>query len=616
MRAVVQGIDAQDSWDRYLRAEGEHRDGRTVRRTIDWVRDAFAAAARQAKRPGLARLILLEPARFSDAAVPPSLEDFATQHGLEDFSAAEQIEAYNAAFASDSVPGGQRRKSGRRARVIAKQLEALRWLEQRVAQAPSAADPLSAWLDEPITRRLARAGLVEVAQLVQHIKGVGERWWLHIPGIGRHKGARIVEWLTLHADDIQMNVGAHVLLPRRRVPTALFQTVVKSGTALCPYEKFQAPPGLEGAPGTWREGEGIKRLSARNDREALDAWLDAPSDTSAGARTAATRRSYRKEAERLLLWALLVHRKALSALVEEDVQAYCDFLRSPPADWCGPRHVQRWSPHWRPLEGALAPAAIGQAVTVLHGLFAFWRRHHYVRSNPFAAALGLWRPPPAGARSSPIAPSDWAALEFLLAQDMQAERGRRVARAMRWLRFSHLGLAELTTVRCKHLQRVQYAPKGAEWLVMQDAGSRRRHETSIPVALIEEFEEELRRHGRPARVTDPENQDVHILARFGAQADRLPPWSTSGLAKAIRAAFDRAAAQADHAGAQRWAQASALSLRAERVRQPAARRKGRVHSNTDGVPTGSLPDDQAQMQLARPSENTAPARGLQEGAVA
>ena len=38
MRAVVQGLDTRDSWDRYLRLEGEHDDVRNVRRTIQWMR--------------------------------------------------------------------------------------------------------------------------------------------------------------------------------------------------------------------------------------------------------------------------------------------------------------------------------------------------------------------------------------------------------------------------------------------------------------------------------------------------------------------------------------------------------------------------------------------------
>lgn len=559
MRAVVQGIDAQDSWDRYLRADGEHRDGRTVRRTIEWIRDAFAAAARQANRPGLARLILLEPERLKDVSAPPSLEDFAALHGLEDFSQDEQIEAYQTAMASQ----GSGRRSGRRQRLVAKQLEALRWLEQRAVQTPTAADSLSSWLDESIARRLARAGLRDVAQLVEHVNALGDRWWLHIRGIGPRKGTRVLEWLKHHANGIQMDVGAHIHFPRKLVPPQLLEKVVRPGTALRPYEKFEVPHGLEGGPRVLSQGEGGCLLSARTDREAVDAWLNAASDAEGAPRSAATRRSYRKEAERLFLWGGLVRRKAMSSLEEDDVQAYREFLSAPPAHWCGPRHVQRWSPRWRPLEGPLAPAAIDQAIAVLHGLFAFWARNAYVKINPFAASALRRRSPPKATPARSVSPSDWAQLEVLLEQEMQTALGRRVARAMRWLRFSDLGLEELTKVRCEHLRRAQDSHGHGEWLVVLGDEPRSRSRTPIPAALVEEFQTELRCHGRPGDVTDAENQGVHILARFQPQGGLPPPWSASGLAKAVRATFDRAAARADSAGAQRWTQASARSLRAE-----------------------------------------------------
>ncbi|WP_177225027.1 phage integrase family protein [Variovorax sp. 770b2] len=576
MRAVVQGIDAQDSWDRYMRAEGEHRDARTVRRTIEWIRDAFAVAARQAKRPGLARLILLEPALVKDVSAPPSLEDFAVLHGLEDFSEDEQIEAYQAAMASASSQSSSGRRGGRRQRLVAKQLEALRWLEQHVVQAPTAADPLSSWLDESIARRMARAGLKDVGQLVEHVNAHGDRWWLHVPGVGVRKSVRVLEWLKLHAKEIKMDVGAHVFLQRKRVPAHLLEKVVKSGTALRPYEKFEVPPALAGGPRLPEQGEGECLLTARSDREAVDAWLDAATGGADGApRSASTSRSYRKEAERLLLWTVLVRRKAISSLHEDDVQAYRDFLGAPPADWCGPRHAQRWSPRWRPFEGPLAPAAIVQAMTVLHGLFAFWVRHAYLKINPFAAqTVRRFRPSaPKAVRSGSISPSDWALLEALLEDEMATAHGRRLARAMRWLRFSELGLARLTHLRCEHLHRKLQSHGDDEWSLVLDDVPRKVLGMPVPAALVEEVQAELRRQGRPGDVTDPNNRGVHILARFRCQDQLPPPWSASGLTKAIRATFERAAARADSEGAQRWARASVRSLRAERGRQSLARQQ-------------------------------------------
>lgn len=84
----------------------------------------------------------------------------------------------------------------------------------------------------------------------------------------------------------------------------------------------------------------------------------------------ATQRAYRKEAERLLLRAVLERKKALPSLGVEDVGALEEFLSNPLADWCGPRDRQRWSLFFRPLEGPLVPAALRHAQTILRSLFA------------------------------------------------------------------------------------------------------------------------------------------------------------------------------------------------------------------------------------------------------
>ena len=359
------------------------------------------------------------------------------------------------------------------------------------------------------------------------------------------------------------------------------------------------------------QGEGRCLLSAGSDREAIDAWLEAVSDSDGKPRSTATRRSYRKEAERLLLWAVLVRRNAISSLEEKDVQAYRDFLSEPPSDWCGPRHVQRWSPRWRPLEGPLSSAAIGQALTILHGLFAFWVHHAYVKTNPFAAPAVRRPSSPKPTPSRTILPSDWAQLEALLEQGTPTTQGRRVVRAMRWLRFSDLGLVELTKVRCEHLRRAQGSHSDSEWLIVLDDTPRSSPRMPIPMALVEEFQAELRRHGRLGDVTAPDNRGVHILARFQSQAGPPPPWSASGLAKAIRAAFDRVAARAEGSGAQRWAQASARSLRAQGQRRPVVRHEDAEQLRAGRADAVVEPGSTSRSVVLRPQGTGGPIRLLE-----
>ena len=108
-------------------------------------------------------------------------------------------------------------------------------------------------------------------------------------------------------------------------------------------------------------------LEAKNDYKAIAAWLVTKHDPNGTGKTA-THRAYRKEAERLLLWAIVEHGKPLSSLTVEDVNTFKWFLAAPPARWRGPRHHQRWSPLWRPLEGPLSSAALRQSIVILRSL--------------------------------------------------------------------------------------------------------------------------------------------------------------------------------------------------------------------------------------------------------
>ncbi len=78
-------------------------------------------------------------------------------------------------------------------------------------------------------------------------------------------------------------------------------------------EQLRIPPVLSGANGGNRARAGTRQITADDDLSAVAAWL---------ARYAAvpgTVATYRKEAERLMLWAILQHGKPLSSLTHEDL---------------------------------------------------------------------------------------------------------------------------------------------------------------------------------------------------------------------------------------------------------------------------------------------------------
>jgi integrase len=212
--------------------------------------------------------------------------------------------------------------------------------------------------------------------------------------------------------------------------------VVPAATALVPYEKFVLPAAL--------------------DHEAIGAWLASKGGSWEGSELTATQRAYRKEGERLLLWAILERKKALSSLSVEDATAYRSFLSAPPTSWCGPRHHQRWSPLWRPLEGALAPMAARHALVILRSLFAFLATQGYVVGNPFAAVALPPAPQWPLGSSRTLSFAQWDHIDARLQALEGTDVHRRLRRAVRWLYATGLRFSEITRARCEDLEQLTY----------------------------------------------------------------------------------------------------------------------------------------------------------------
>jgi site-specific recombinase XerD len=119
-------------------------------------------------------------------------------------------------------------------------------------------------------------------------------------------------------------------------------------------------------------------LRASNDYAAVQAWLSLHE-------ASATQRAYRKEAERLILWAIVERGVALSSLATEDAVAYRAFLRqpSPKGRWVGPA-APRTSAEWRPFAGGLSTRSRAYSLSVLSSMFRWLIEQRYVLANPFA----------------------------------------------------------------------------------------------------------------------------------------------------------------------------------------------------------------------------------------
>lgn len=189
------------------------------------------------------------------------------------------------------------------------------------------------------------------------------RWWLVVPGLGERSARRIEAFFAAYP----------ALTERARA-----LVVVAAPEPVASWENIRVPREVDGSHGVFRAPKSMCALEADNDWQAINAWLERHEAND-------TQRAYRREAERLLLWAIAERGKALSSLTSEDATTYRTFLRhpAPRARWVAPARP-RSSPEWRPFTGTLSPDSIAYALSILRAMFRWLIDQRYVLANPFA----------------------------------------------------------------------------------------------------------------------------------------------------------------------------------------------------------------------------------------
>ncbi|RDJ97667.1 tyrosine-type recombinase/integrase [Cupriavidus lacunae] len=329
---------------------------------------------------------------------------------------------------------------------------------------------------------------------------------------------------------------------------------------LTPLERLRLTPGLSGVAGSNRAPATATRIAAADDLAAVTAWLARYADS------AATLATYRREAERLLLWAVLQLGRPLSSLTHEDLLTYERFLADPQpaARWVlagSKKKLARGHPDWRPFAGPLSPRSVRQALVILNALFAWLTEAGYLAGNPLA--LARRRRAPAKARITRYLSHDlWETVkDTVAAMPTDTARERLHAARCRWvltvlylggLRASELTATTMGAFFCRR------DAQGIErwWLEVTGKGNKTR---LVPATdeLIAELARYRRAHELPPTPQFGETRPL-VLPVIG-KAGSEKPLSRGALHLILKEVFGMAATRLRGRGPEWEPQAAVLA---------------------------------------------------------
>ncbi|MBT2336534.1 tyrosine-type recombinase/integrase [Variovorax paradoxus] len=308
--------------------------------------------------------------------------------------------------------------------------------------------------------------------------------------------------------------------------------------ALVSLDQMMVPDHLDGSCGRNRASS-RSQLAAVDDRSAVLAWLARYADSPA------TLASYRKEAERLMLWCVLQRGAALSDLTHEDLLLYQRFLGDP-------QPVERWvmapgqkpgrnSSRWRPFAGPLGPSSLRQALSILNAMFSWLVEAGYLAGNPLALSRRKRRQ--VVPRVSRFLPTEhWDVVKAAIeAMPVSSERERLHASRCRWL-FSLLYIGGLRVSEiCGASMGGFFSRRGTDgrerwWLEITGKGSK----TRLVPATGELMAELMRyRKAHALNALPSEGEDTPLLMTLIAP---IKPMARSAIHEVVKGVMHAAAA--------------------------------------------------------------------------
>lgn len=525
LRSLAEGLDREEAARRYLGLAHGHELVTLHRQLVDQLRAL-------ARRGGDSRWRLIgvdlgartetsEGVLYGTTPRPP-LYDWAEAEGLGDWSEDELLEMYEQAFPAEDPRAV--RKARRNGRLRERQLEVLAELAKLASQPALATDRIDAWFDPTTAERLKSAGCLLLQDLVQRIAD-RKTWWIGIRAVGETKARRIEAHLA-------------TLLPPPpggRKNVRMYELFRGDGAPMLLPRSAHA---LDGSSGTNRSPL-PPRVPASTDLEAIEAWLaSAVGKPGEPGHNTITEATYRREAERWLMFCLMERRKPMSSADPEDCRAYMSFLNGVPAHWMSRRKAARLdvAGGWTPFRGQPGLASRRLAVKVIHLMCNWLTTQRYLDSNPWTAVnRGLVdgdevAPVPTSRALTP------AAYQALLAALPCPERPgeTRNGFVVTFTRFTGLRATELLNAKVGDLKAQDFG-----WQLDVVGKGRKRRLVSVPSPALEVLEQYLAARGLPA-LGDCEAGVPLLAAQDDAQ--RAPTYSAvhQSLSTFLRRAIQRA----------------------------------------------------------------------------
>ncbi len=215
--------------------------------------------------------------------------------------------------------------------------------------------------------------------------------------------------------------------------------------------------------------------------------------------------TYRREIEHFLQWCWLIARKGVTEIQREDIEAYVEFARNPPASWIGEKTVARFvsqegerrpNPQWRPYVStsgsySLSQAALQSLFSVLSSYFSFLMQENQMAANPVAQIRQkskFIRKHQSSAQTRRLSPLQWTFVietaQYLAATDpVVHERTLFIMNALYalYLRISELVETPRWIPQMGHFQR---DVEGNWWFLTVGKGNKER-EISVSDSMLD-----------------------------------------------------------------------------------------------------------------------------------